>query len=159
MDAASWPASENPGIVVRPIWENAVGAERQTGQNIVEFALAIGFLIVMVLGMVDFGRLFYAHSGLTNAAREGAREATRQASLSPPTCDLTSIRSRVQAEQPGLITDPSIITVDCSQVDRRTVTIQNYPFQLASPFLDPLVGDGTGHVRLTTWATLPVMSS
>jgi Flp pilus assembly protein TadG len=134
-----------------------VRAQRQTGQNIVEFALGITFLVTMVLGMIDFGRVFYAHAGLTNAAREGAREATRQATLSPPTCDLTTIRSRVQAEQPGLITDPSIINVDCSQADRRTITIQSYPFPLANPFIDPLVGDGTGHVRITTWATLPVI--
>jgi Flp pilus assembly protein TadG len=132
-------------------------AYRQTGQNIVEFALGIGFLVTMVLGMVDFGRVFYAHAGLTNAAREGARRATLL-----PNCtgaNLTDIQSRVIAEQPGLAIATSMISVDCSQPDRRTVSII-YRVQLASPFLEPLVGDGTGtgHVRLSTWATLPVMS-
>ncbi len=133
-------------------------AQPQAGQNIVEFALVISLLLTVTLGMIDFGRVFYAQVGLTNAAREGAREATRQATLSPPTCDQTTIRNRVRAEQPNLITDPSIIFVDCSQPTRRTVTIQGYPFVLASPFLDRLVGDGTGNVRLTTSATLPVMN-
>jgi Flp pilus assembly protein TadG len=147
------------GMVGRSNSENVLRAHRQTGQNIVELALGIGFLIVMVLGMVDFGRVFYAHAGLTNAAREGARRATLLTDCTG--ANLTDIQNRVIAEQPALAITNSMITVDCSQSDRRTVSIA-YAIELANPFLGPLVGylapDNTWRVRLSTWATLPVMS-
>ena len=42
------------------------------GQSLVEFALILPLLLVLVFGAIDFGRLFYTKTVLTNAAREGA---------------------------------------------------------------------------------------
>ena len=42
------------------------------GQSLVEFALILPLLLMLVLGALDFGRLFYTKIILTNAAREGA---------------------------------------------------------------------------------------
>lgn len=42
----------------------------------VEFAAVLLPLLVIVVGIVQFGLIFGAHVSLTNAAREGAREAT-----------------------------------------------------------------------------------
>jgi len=42
------------------------------GQSLVEFALVLPLLLMLVLGALDFGRLFYTKIILTNAAREGA---------------------------------------------------------------------------------------
>jgi len=41
-------------------------------QAIVEFMLLLPVLLLLVLGAIDFGRLFYVKMVLTNAAREGA---------------------------------------------------------------------------------------
>ena len=41
-------------------------------QAIVEFMLLLPILLLLVLGAIDFGRLFYVKIVLTNAAREGA---------------------------------------------------------------------------------------
>jgi uncharacterized protein (UPF0333 family) len=46
------------------------------GQAMVEFAMVILPLLVVVVGIIQFGLIFGAHVSLTNAAREGAREAT-----------------------------------------------------------------------------------
>jgi uncharacterized repeat protein (TIGR01451 family) len=43
------------------------------GQGFVEFALILPFLLLLMLGIVEFGYVFAAYSGLFNAAREGAR--------------------------------------------------------------------------------------
>ncbi|TMC61665.1 MAG: pilus assembly protein, partial [Chloroflexota bacterium] len=46
------------------------------GQSLVEFALVVPLLtllFLMVLGASDLSRLFYYSTGITNAAREGAR--------------------------------------------------------------------------------------
>jgi len=41
-------------------------------QSLVEFALVLPLLLLIVLGAMDFGRMFYTKMVLTNAAREGA---------------------------------------------------------------------------------------
>lgn len=45
------------------------------GQALVEFALVLPILLVLLLGVFDFGRLIFMHTSLTNGAREGARLA------------------------------------------------------------------------------------
>ncbi|GGB43479.1 hypothetical protein GCM10011492_38090 [Flexivirga endophytica] len=48
---------------------------REHGASAVEFALVLPLLVLLIGGMVDFGRAFYTEVTLTNAAREGARSA------------------------------------------------------------------------------------
>jgi uncharacterized protein (UPF0333 family) len=45
---------------------------RQKGQALVELALTLPLILLLILGAMDFGRLFYTKLILTNAAREGA---------------------------------------------------------------------------------------
>lgn len=45
---------------------------KSRGQSLVEFALVLPLLLMLVLGAMDFGRLFYTKMVITNAAREGA---------------------------------------------------------------------------------------
>lgn len=47
----------------------------ERGAELIEFALVFPLLLLLVLGMVDFGFLFQRYEVLTNAAREGARIA------------------------------------------------------------------------------------
>jgi hypothetical protein len=43
------------------------------GQAIIEFALMLPLLLIIVLGIIEFGVLFYDKAVVTNASREGAR--------------------------------------------------------------------------------------
>lgn len=45
------------------------------GAQLVEFALVLPLLLLVLLGILDFGLLFQRYEVLTNAAREGARIA------------------------------------------------------------------------------------
>jgi hypothetical protein len=47
------------------------------GANLVEMALVLPLLLMLFMGIVDFGRAYYSYVTLTNAAREGARFASR----------------------------------------------------------------------------------
>jgi Flp pilus assembly protein TadG len=47
-----------------------------SGAELVEFALVFPLLLLVVLGIIDFGFLFQRYEVVTNAAREGARLAT-----------------------------------------------------------------------------------
>ena len=46
-------------------------------QALVEFALLLPLLLVLILGAMDLGRVFYFKIVLTNAAREGANYLSR----------------------------------------------------------------------------------
>lgn len=45
------------------------------GQSLVEFALILPIFVLILVGILDFGRAVYAFNTLNNAAREGARLA------------------------------------------------------------------------------------
>ena len=55
--------------MTRARWTNERGAE------LIEMAIALPLLLLVVLGIVDFGFLFQRYLVLTNAAMEGARVA------------------------------------------------------------------------------------
>lgn len=46
------------------------------GQSLVEFALILPILVLVIVGVFDLGRAFFALITINNAAREGARYAT-----------------------------------------------------------------------------------
>ena len=55
------------------MWRRLGKTER--GAELIEFALVLPLLLLLVLGIVDFGFLFQRLEVVTNAAREGARIA------------------------------------------------------------------------------------
>jgi Flp pilus assembly protein TadG len=55
---------------------------RERGAAAVEFALVLPALLLLVLGIIDFGRIFSAQQTLTYAARAGARVMVLQNSQS-----------------------------------------------------------------------------
>ena len=53
---------------------------RGTGQGLVEFALVVPLLLLLVIGIAEFGRAWMTRNILTGAAREAVRIAV----ISPP---------------------------------------------------------------------------
>jgi len=47
----------------------------ERGAELIEFALVVPMLLLVLLGIADFGFMFQRYEVLTNAAREGARVA------------------------------------------------------------------------------------
>lgn len=45
------------------------------GQDLVEYAIVFPVLMLLVLGIFEFGRILYSYNAIANAAREGARFA------------------------------------------------------------------------------------
>jgi Flp pilus assembly protein TadG len=50
-----------------------IAGRAQHGQTIVEFALILPIFILVLVGIIDFGRAVYASSTIQNAAREAVR--------------------------------------------------------------------------------------
>jgi hypothetical protein len=49
------------------------GTGDREGQALVEFAFVAMFLFLVIFGIIDFARLFFAYATMSNGAREGAR--------------------------------------------------------------------------------------
>jgi Flp pilus assembly protein TadG len=49
--------------------------KKERGQATVELALVLPVLLLILFGIMEFGRVFSAYLVITNAAREGARQA------------------------------------------------------------------------------------
>lgn len=65
------------------------------GAAAVEFAIVVPLLLLILLALVDFGRLFFVQVSLAGASREGARAA----SVGRSAADVATV---VQASSPGV---------------------------------------------------------
>jgi hypothetical protein len=54
---------------------------RQRGQALVEFALVSPLFLLVVFSAIDIGRLLYAYTAISSAARDGARTASLSTSI------------------------------------------------------------------------------
>src|SRR5712692_7553108 len=62
----------------------------QRSQAIVEFAIVAPVLLLLLFGVVDFGRVIYIYVTLNQAVTEGARAAVRDSPLLPSNSDVES---------------------------------------------------------------------
>jgi TadE-like protein len=68
----------------------ATAARGQRSQSMVEFALVAPLLLLLLFGIVDFGRVIYTYVTLSQAVNEGARVAIRDSPLLPTNADVES---------------------------------------------------------------------
>lgn len=79
-------------------------AGRYRGQSLVEFALVLPLLLVILVGLFDFGRAVYAHHTIQNATRQATRLAIVDQALA-------SIRAEAAERAVGLKIDPADVVV------------------------------------------------
>lgn len=125
------------------------------GQGLVEFALTLPLLLLIMVGVLDLGRLSFAAMTVTNAAREGARYGAANPG------DNTGITNRAQNEAYGSIIAPNQLTVDlsnkfpsgCAQGNPIQVTV-TYNFQLITAYVF-----GGGTIPLRASAQFPIFGT
>jgi Flp pilus assembly protein TadG len=107
-------------------WRFSGRGARDRGAAAVEFALVLPLLLLIVFGIIDFGRALNAQITLTQAAREGARLAA----LGQP-----GVVSRTQSAATGL-SPVSVSVTSCpagaGPADNATVTA-SYTFSFITP--------------------------
>jgi len=80
----------------------------ERGQSLVEMALVLPLLLLLVLGIIDFGRAFNNYIIITNAAREGARYAARF-----PLHDVGIRQAAIlEAEESGVVLEEGDIAIE-----------------------------------------------
>lgn len=82
---------------------------RQRGQSLVELALMLPFLLVLLIGVLDLGRIYFAYMTIVNASREGARYGAAH-----PT-DTTGIYTHAINESAGsgIVLTPLSVSIQC----------------------------------------------
>jgi len=71
------------------------------GQGLIEFALVLPILILIVFGVLELGRAFFAFIAISNAAREGARVYTFRP-------DVTTVANVIAAVNTEIGTSPLV---------------------------------------------------
>jgi Flp pilus assembly protein TadG len=126
-------------IQLRPF---SVCRSRENGQALIEAALIIPILLLIAVGIFEFGRAYQTWQILTNAAREGARLAV------VPNPDLDAVEARVRgymqdgqlpkyATAQVSVNRNATITVNGQAISASRITI-NYPFDFI--VLKPVAG-------------------
>lgn len=77
------------------------------GQAAVEFALVLPILLVLLIGIVEFGRAWNEHQVITSAAREAARKA----SISDEDVTWAEVLASAQNTLAGASIDPARATI------------------------------------------------
>lgn len=114
------------------------GSHAERGQALVELALVLPFVVLLLLGVLEFGLLLDAYLAVSHAAREGARlgvvEGTGDA----------EIRERVMAAAPQLRPERLEIAVTPAEGQRRpgdALTVRvSYRYALVVPLFARLLG-------------------
>jgi Flp pilus assembly protein TadG len=69
----------------------------RSGQALVEFALVVPIFMLLVMGVIEFGRAWNLQQTITEAAREGARRAAVFDPTVTPTAAANAIKTKIQA--------------------------------------------------------------
>ena len=120
----------------------------ERGAAAVEFALVAPLLLLLVLGIAEFGRAYNISTTLSAAAREGARTMALQNSTS-------AARAAAQAAAPGVSLSSSQISVTpaaCPAAGTGSTTLVTVRITYPMAFVSGLFGSsvtlhGTGVMR------------
>lgn len=100
----------------------------EKGAQLVEFALVLPLLLLVMLGIAEFGFIFHRYEVLTNAAREGARIAIL------PNYEVVDVQGRVNAfltagripaagRTDAAVTYPTLVLADGTTIEMAKVTV------------------------------------
>ncbi|MGE5629005.1 MAG: TadE/TadG family type IV pilus assembly protein [Solirubrobacterales bacterium] len=111
----------------------------EKGQAAVEFALVLPFLILLICGVIDFGRILYTANTLTGACERAARYA----SINPTKTD-TDVRDYIYSILPAGFDTTNINDVnadpDPTRTSNTTVTVTfTYEMDYVTPFIKNLL--------------------
>ena len=135
----------------------------ESGAELIEFALTLPLLLLVVIGIIEFGFIFREYEVVTNAAREGARIAIL------PAYDDADVTARVEAylETAGLDLDladidpgdavPTAVGAACVSMVPVTVTYSH-----TVPFLSAIAsyfGSSIGTINLEATSSMRTETS
>lgn len=118
------------------------------GAAAVEFALLMPFLMMLLLGIIEFGNLLMTQAALANAARVGVRHYV--INYADPLAEQKAvIIASAATPEPTEVIDGSFSN-ECTPLTRTTLTL-TYRYRTLTGFFDGMLG---GSVPLTGVGTM-----
>ena len=112
--------------------------KNQKGQSLVEFAIILPILLLLILGIAEFGIMLNSYLTIQNVAREGARFGITGGSD-------TEIIALIKATSPNLTAADMSITITPSEANRKsgdTMQVKvTYSYHVIVPIISSLVGN------------------
>jgi len=126
------------------------------GQSMVEFAFSAVFILLLLVGVVDLGRAYFAYMTLRDAVQEGALYGSTYPN------DIEGIKNRVRgtAKFPidlsdtlnVIVPEPEIIGEACAGHSIKVQVIHN--FTITTPFLGSIIGTQTVPIKTSITDTI-----
>jgi Flp pilus assembly protein TadG len=111
--------------------------KREDGQAMVEFAIVLPVLLMLVLGIIQYGIMFNHSLTLTDAVRAGARQGAVSRTLpGGPGTATAATDARVRSAASGSLSDANdptalVITVTSTFAQGSDVTVKaTYPYEI-----------------------------
>lgn len=108
----------------------------QRGQALVEFAIIIPMLLLIIMGIAEFGMMINSYLAIQNAAREGARAGIVGSSN-------TDIRNMIVSISPSLKEKDLTIDITPSETNRKsgqTLTVKlTYKYNPTVPIISGML--------------------
>jgi len=106
----------------------------EKGQALVEMALVLPILLLMLMAIVDFGRVFHGHLAVTSASRQAVREA----SLGRTDAEISSAaRSAAAPLAPTQITVTVTPAFSARQAGTSIEVTVTYSLEIITPLIQP----------------------
>src|SRR6056297_2066121 len=108
--------------------------KNKKGQAMVETIFVLPLLFLLIFGIIEFGRIYFTYSILSNAAREGARYA---AVHEPADYDDAIERMKKVASTLSLKDDD----IEISDVGENVLAKVTYELEMITPIVGPMISD------------------
>jgi len=108
--------------------------KNKKGQAMVETIFVLPLLFLLIFGIIEFGRIYFTYSILSNAAREGARYA---AVHEPADYDDAIERMKNVASTLSLKDDD----IEISDVGENVLAKVTYELEMITPIVGPMISD------------------
>jgi Flp pilus assembly protein TadG len=108
----------------------------ERGAALVEIAIIMPILLMLVLGVVEFGRAYNTNISVTHAAREGIRAYT--ITRGSDDAAAATLAGTAAAQNAATSIDPadlSIVFTDCAPGDQARVVVTRNDFDFLIPFV------------------------
>lgn len=122
---------------------------KHRGQAFVELALILPVFLLIVMGVLDLGRVFYTYEAIANAAREGARYCALNAHVANGNPS-TGTTSRVTGELSGTGISATVASPVCDT----TVVAGNQVTVTVNTTYTPVTSVVTGPITLSAHASM-----
>ncbi len=124
---------------------------RTPGQALVEFALVLPVLLVILMGLFDFGRAVYAYTTVSNSAREALRVAI---------VDQNAAKVVAEGKQAAMGLPPSSVNVVFTTPGCTGTVLIGCPAQVTVDHqwqaITPIIGQIVGPITLSTTTEMPI---